>query len=47
MNSSFVYRLKLAVGFLREAEQDVALQRWRSAWQLFGANCWPQSRDRK
>jgi len=25
------YRLKLAVGFLTETRQDVALQRWRSA----------------
>ena len=30
MNSSFNYRLKLAVGFWREAQQDIDLERWRS-----------------
>jgi HEPN domain-containing protein len=31
MTGSHQYRLKLATGFLQEASQDVALQRWRSA----------------
>jgi len=31
MNSGFDYRLRLATGFLLEAEQDVELERWRSA----------------
>ena len=30
MNNSFTYRLKLAVGFWREAQQDIDLERWRS-----------------
>jgi HEPN domain-containing protein len=31
MSDHHSYRFKLAVGFLREAYQDVALERWRSA----------------
>ncbi len=31
MKESVTYRLELAHGFLREAQQDLTLQRWRSA----------------
>ncbi len=31
MSDHHSYRLKLATGFLREARQDVVLERWRSA----------------
>lgn len=31
MTKSFAYRIKLAAGFLHEAQEDVGLMRWRSA----------------